>query len=79
MDIFFDRSTELRYIEALDSEPWATTESADDQFAQTAPDSRLARYAADHGMIIFIGDDDSPCRKPRRSRRVRMSSVKTPS
>ena len=37
---------------------WATTEFADDQFAQTAPDSRLARYATDNGMIIFTRDDD---------------------
>ena len=58
MDIFFDRSTEPRYIEALDSGPWATTEFADDQFAQTAPDSRLVRYAADNGMVIFIRDSD---------------------
>jgi hypothetical protein len=79
MDIFSDRSTEPRCIEALDSEPWATTEFADDQFAQTAPDSRLARYAADNGMATFIRDDDFPCPKPRRSRRVRMSPVKTPS
>jgi hypothetical protein len=79
MDIFVERSTEPRYIKALDSEPWTTTEFADDQFARTAPDSRLARYAADTGMVTFIRDDDYPCRKPRRERRVRMSPVKTPS
>ena len=79
MDIFFDRSTEPRDIEALDAESWATTEFADDQFARTAPDSCLPWYAADNSTVTFTLDDGFPCRKPHRSRLVRLSRLKTPS
>ena len=58
MRIFFDRSVEPRYVRAIARRPWATIETADAQFPQTASDATLAQYAEDNAMIVFARDDD---------------------
>ena len=50
MQIFFDRSVEPRYVRAIAQRPWASIETADAQFPQTASDTTLAQYADDNGM-----------------------------
>jgi hypothetical protein len=58
MQVFFDRSVEPRYVRAIAQRPWASIETADAQFPQTASDTTLAQYAEDNGMVVFARDDD---------------------
>jgi predicted nuclease of predicted toxin-antitoxin system len=58
MEIFFDRSVEPRYVRAIAQRPWASIETADATFPQTAADTTLAQYAADNQMVVFARDDD---------------------
>lgn len=58
MRLFFDRSTEPRYVNALAQEPWTTTVWCDSRFPQTAPDRDLAEFAQDNGYVVFARDDD---------------------
>lgn len=58
MQIFFDRSVEPRYVRAIAQRPWASIETADAQFPQTASDTTLAQYAEDNGIVMFALDDD---------------------
>ena len=40
MRILFDRNVEPRFINAIEQEPWTTTEHVDNHFSQTAPSAQ---------------------------------------
>jgi predicted nuclease of predicted toxin-antitoxin system len=67
MRILFDRNVEPKFIQAIDQEPWTTTDPVDNHFPQTADDSDLADFAEANDWVLFTRDEPFFGRSKRRN------------
>jgi predicted nuclease of predicted toxin-antitoxin system len=58
MRILYERHVPPKYVRALEGEDWASCIGAADLFHPAAADATIAKYAADHGLVVLTRDRD---------------------
>lgn len=58
MRILCERHVPPKYVDALDSVPWATVSTTGETFHPEADDETIAEYAAANGWVVLTRDRD---------------------